>query len=148
MDKDLQKQDKNRDDKGRFLKGQSGNPNGLKPGTISLLAILKNKLAAIHPDQKRAYGEILIESMLDDAVMLDGPSRKLVMQYAEGLPMQKTELTHIIPKPLDDVREIKDNGIHKDKGVQSDKVIDQEDQSSTGGNVSEQDSFDSTVSDS
>lgn len=53
------------------------------------------------------------------------------------------EVTHIIPKPLDDVSE--------DNGIQENKDDDQEDKSDSGGNISKQDSehppvFDSEVS--
>lgn len=120
-----------------FMPGQSGNPAGRPPGTYSLLTILKNKLSEIHPDQKKEYGILLVESMLDDALMLDGPSRKLVMQYIEGLPQQKMELTHILPKPLDDIP--KDNSLQEDKGYE------EENKSITGGDSSLENSIDSNL---
>jgi hypothetical protein len=86
-----------------FLPGNPG--GGRPPGSLSLLAILKDKLAEIPENDKRTFAEIFIENTLQDALDLDGPSRKMIMQYIEGLPIQKTELTHIIPKPLDDVSE-------------------------------------------
>jgi hypothetical protein len=144
MGKEFAKQVDNkpkRDEKGRLLPGGTANPSGRPAGSVSLLNILKNKLAEVHPDQKRAYGELLIESMLDDALMLDGPSRKLVLQYIEGLPAQKIDLQHSIkPIPLDDVR--------KNNSIQQNKEDEEEDKSITGGNSSIEDSFDSTVSDS
>jgi hypothetical protein len=124
-----------------FLPGNPG--GGRPPGSLSLLAILKDKLAEIPENDKRTFAEIFIENTLQDALDLDGPSRKMIMQYIEGLPMQKTELTHIIPKPLDDVSE--------NNGIQQNKIDEEKDKGDSGRNISEQDSehpavFDSEVS--
>lgn len=136
------KQNRVPDEKGRmvFPKGVSGNPAGRPKGSVSLVTEMKRKLAEVHPTMKKSYAEALVDSILDDALMLDGPSRKLVMQYIEGMPQQKTELTHIIPKPLDDVRQ--------NESIQENKVIDQENKSSTGGDSSIKDDKHSAVFDS
>lgn len=126
---------------GKIIPGQQSlNPEGRPKGSVSLLTILKQKLELMPEGDKRSYAEIFIENTLQDALDLDGPSRKMVMQYIEGLPMQKTELTHIIPKPLDDVS--------KNVSIQPNKEDDEENKSSTGGNISEQDSEHSAVFDS
>lgn len=124
-----------------FKPGQSGNPAGRPKGSISLVTEMKKKLEEIHPMFKKTYAQAFIESILDDALTQDGPSRKLVMQYMEGLPVQKQELTHtLIPKPLDDVR--------KDDSLQEDKADEKENKSITGGNGSEQDDKRSAIFDS
>ena len=129
---------------GKIIPGQQSlNPEGRPKGSVSLLTILKQKLELIPEGDKRSYAEIFIENTLQDALDLDGPSRKMIMQYIEGLPIQKTELTHIIPKPLDDVSQ--------NLSVSENKGNDQEDKSDSGRHLSQQDSehpavFDSEVS--
>lgn len=109
-----------RDEKGRLLPGNTANPGGRPKGSISLITEMRNKLSTMHPDLKKTYAEAFIESLLDDALTMDGPSRKLVLNYIEGLPMQKTELTHIIPKPLDDVSENNNLQTSKDDEIKLD----------------------------
>lgn len=72
-----------------FKPGQSGNPAGKPPGTLSLVGLLKKRLAEIHPDQKRSFAEVFIDNVIQDAMDLDGPSRKLIMNYIEGMPKQQ-----------------------------------------------------------
>lgn len=112
-----------RDEKGRIVKGNPPGP-GRPLGDISIVSALKRKLLELGPDQKRTYLEHFTENTLQDALDTDGPSRKLVMQYIEGLPQQKLELTHIVPRPLDDVSE--------NNSIQEDKAIEEAHQSDTG----------------
>lgn len=73
----------------QFKPGQSGNPAGKTPGSLSLLGILKKRLSELHPDEKRTFAEVFIDNTLQDAMDLDGPSRKMIMQYIEGMPKQQ-----------------------------------------------------------
>ncbi len=76
-----------------FPKGVSGNPAGRPKGTISLVTILKQRLEEIGPDQRRSLAEHFADNVIQDALELDGPSRKLLLQYVEGMPQQKTDIT-------------------------------------------------------
>lgn len=104
----------NKDKHWLFKPGQSGNPAGKPVGSVSIITEMKRKLSSLGPDQKRTYLETFVENLFQDALDTDGPSRKLVMQYIEGLPQQKLELTHLLPKPLDNVQ--KDLSLPQDKG--------------------------------
>lgn len=124
-----------RDEKNRFVKGNKGGP-GKPKGSISLVSILKRKLAVIDPDSKRTYAEIFMDQVLADAATTDGPSRKLVMQYVEGMPQQTVETTHILPEPL-----MKLNEVYTDNSNEEDSQDDQENKSLAGGNSSQQDNI-------
>lgn len=73
----------------QFKPGESGNPAGRPPGSLSLIGLLKKRLADLDPENKRTYAELFIDNIVQDAMDLDGPSRKLVMQYIEGMPKQQ-----------------------------------------------------------
>lgn len=75
--------------KSAFKPGQSGNPNGRPVGSISLITILKKRLAEVSPDQRRTFAEVFVDNLIQDALDLDGPSRKLMIQYIEGMPRQQ-----------------------------------------------------------
>ena len=131
-----------RDKNGRLLPGQPGLPGAGRPkGSISLISELKKQLSTIDVDSKKTLAQEFAERIIEDAMNSDGPSRKLVMNYIEGLPMQKTETTHILnPIPLDNVSQ--------NKRLQADKDNDEKNQSSARRNISEQDSEYSAVFDS
>lgn len=138
-----QKQETIRDEKGRFIPGVSGNPGGRPLGSISLTEAIRRRLDTLGPDQKRKVIEYLADNITQDA--LEGGKygtkmRQLIWNYLEGMPQQKAELTHIIPKPLDDVS--------KDDSLQEDKSSKEENKGGTGGDSSFKDGFDNTVSDS
>lgn len=64
--------------------GQSGNPAGKAPGTVSLLSILKRKLA----ENDGADAEAIIDALIRDAKKADGQSRKLALAYIDGNPKE------------------------------------------------------------
>jgi len=131
-----------RDEKNRFVKGHSGGP-GRPKGSISLIAILKEKLALIDPETNKTGGQLLMEKVLKDAYTKDGQSRKLVMQYAEGMPQQQIETTHLLPQPL-----IKLDEVHADNSNKEDSRDAQENKSLTRGNSSVKDNLGADLLDS
>jgi len=87
--------DKQRDNlKPAWKPGESGNPDGLKPGTVQLRTILKSKLAESLPgDDRRSLAERLIDSTVDAAISGDSQARKLVWEYCEGKASQTIDMT-------------------------------------------------------
>lgn len=130
------------DSKGKFIKGNSGGP-GKPKGSVSLITILKQKLDAIDPATKKTGGQVLMEKVLMDAYKKDGQSRRLVMQYAEGMPQQKVETTHILPSPL-----IKLDEVHSNNSYQENSGDAEENKSITRGNSSVKDNLNIDLLDS
>jgi len=96
---------------GKFVKG---NPGGGRPqGSVSLIQLMKNKLAQMGPDGKRAMAEHLIDNILQDALDYDGQSRKHVLNYLEGMPKETKEHEIKFPVPFDDIQE--NNSLQENK---------------------------------
>ena len=76
-----------------FEKGQSGNPAGRPPGSISITTEIKKKLQEIPDGQKKTYLELLINRILKLGVV-DGNEQmiKAIWNYIDGLPNQKLNL--------------------------------------------------------
>jgi len=74
--------------------GQSGNPSGKKPGTLSLRAILRAKLAEV-PEGKdrRTLAEQLVDSTCKAALRGDAQARKLIWESIEGAAQQQIDVT-------------------------------------------------------
>ena len=68
------------------------NRDGKKPGTLSLVTKMREALNEMNKSTKKPYHELFVQSVLNDAIRKDGPSRKIVMQYLEGMPKQVVEL--------------------------------------------------------
>lgn len=91
MPKEPEKQEITRDEKGRFVEGQSGNPDG-RP-VFSLVAILKAELQKCPEGQdKKTYAELVVAKMLKEATTRgDHAQIKLIWNYIEGMPKQAVE---------------------------------------------------------
>ena len=76
-----------------WKKGQSGNPHGRpkKEFTVAekIRAILKE---TSDENDKRTYLEIFARRVVFDAIRGDPTARKIVMQYVDGLPIQKIKM--------------------------------------------------------
>jgi hypothetical protein len=77
-----------RDEKGRLLPGNTANPNGRPPGSLSLVSILKDYLLEVPEGEKKTRAREFIEKNYQDAMSGDQTSKKAVWQYIEGLPKQ------------------------------------------------------------
>ena len=126
-----------------FKPGKSGNPAGRPKGSLSLVSILKSKLEEVDPISKKKYAELFVEQILIDAAKEDGNSRRLALQYIEGMPKEQREVTHILPQPL-----LKLDEIHTNNSNQEDSSDDQENKSLTGGNSSVKDNIGADLLDS
>jgi hypothetical protein len=92
MSKEPNKIGNNRNPDGTFAEG---NPGGGRPkGTLSLVGILKKKLAECPEGNKKTYAELLIDRMTKSAIA-DGNDQQIknILQYVEGMPVQKNEIT-------------------------------------------------------
>lgn len=85
---------------GTFPKGVSGNPNGRPKGAVSLLSILRQKLAA---DDGVTANE-LVDATIRDAKNGDAQARKLCWEYIEGKPTQPVDFSgETVVRIVDDV---------------------------------------------
>jgi len=77
----------NRDNKGRFKAGLSGNPTGRPTGCVSITAEIKKKLQEVPDGQQKSYLELLINRILKQAVV-DGNEQmiKQIWSYIDGTP--------------------------------------------------------------
>lgn len=93
----------NRDKKGRFVPGVSGNPNGRPEGTLSLVAILKEELEKIPGGKKEEYARIFIRKYIDKA-MIEGDASIMrdMINRIDGIPHQNSGLEgkNGLPEPI------------------------------------------------
>ena len=90
----------NRNAKGQFVPGVSGNPNGAPPG-ISITAAIKAKLKEIPKGEQKTYLELLINKIMHKAIVEgDQTTLKAIWNYIDGLPKESGEFIHHIGKPL------------------------------------------------
>lgn len=82
----MSEQENTRDDKGRFVKGASGNPNGRPPKGYSISEMFKEMLGTDSAKKKQ-----LVDSILDKAIKGDINAAKLIWSYLDGKPTQTIE---------------------------------------------------------
>jgi len=83
-----------RDEKGRLLPGNTANPNGRPPGSLSLVSILKNELQIVPEGEKVSRAIAIIRKIATQAEEGDRHSQKLIMNYIDGMPRQNIGLEH------------------------------------------------------
>ena len=81
----------------KFKPGQSGNPKGRPPGTISLTTLIKQELDKC-PDgkDKKTYADLIVKRILTKAIR-DGDSQiiKTIWAYTDGLPKSDITVTDV-----------------------------------------------------
>jgi len=76
-----------------FKKGDPRiNTKGKPKGAISLVTKMREALDAIHDGTQKPYHELLVASILKDGIKADGQSRRLMLQYLEGMPRETKEI--------------------------------------------------------
>lgn len=83
-----------------FKKGHSGNPGGRPKGAVSLITIMRDKLAQTSYDNKRTVGEHLVENLIQQALEGDMRAQTIVFNYLEGMPRQAMEISGEGGEPL------------------------------------------------
>lgn len=75
-----------------FVKGQSGNPEGLKPGTFLLMPFIRKKLQEVPEGEKETLAAKIIEAYLKD--VLEKPEmKKDLLDRTDGRATQPIEGT-------------------------------------------------------
>jgi hypothetical protein len=77
-----------RDDRGRFVKGETGNPSGRKPKEQER-AYYDVTMSTVSLDDWRA----IVQRAANDAKRGDASARKWLGDYLVGQPVQKTEVS-------------------------------------------------------
>ena len=78
----------------KWQPGQSGNPAGRAPKGYTITDLMKAKLDDVDPEKKKTYRELLVNKLFKLAIRKgDIAAIKLAMQYVEGMPLQRTDVT-------------------------------------------------------
>ena len=78
---------------GTFKLGSVPNPNGRPRGSYGLTTLLKKKLQEIPIGQVKAYGDQIIEKLIELAIVKgDTKALKIILNYADGMPKQAISL--------------------------------------------------------
>lgn len=88
----------NRDEKGRFIKGNKANPNG-RPSKPREQRFYEITLSAVTTEDWKA----IIGKAVEQAKRGDYQARKFLAEHLLGLPVQKTELLGLNVNPANDV---------------------------------------------
>lgn len=97
--------DKQRDKKGRFVKGagkwkkgESGNPKGRPKKEDTLISLLKESMAEkkVRTGKKKTRAQILCEKLFEEAEKGDMQAIKLIFEYVAGRPNQQQALTGLV----------------------------------------------------
>jgi len=77
---------------GKFIEGNEGGP-GRPHGSFSLKTLLEQEIQKQPRDQRITYALALIKKQLQQAINEgDQQTQKLIWNYLEGLPLQKTDM--------------------------------------------------------
>ena len=84
----------------KFKPGQSGNPKGRPPGTISLTTMIKQELDKCpDSDNKKTYADLIVKRILTKAIKDGDPQMiKTVWAYIDGLPKADITITDVKSK--------------------------------------------------
>ncbi len=80
-----------RDKKGKFVKGQSGNPEGRPEGSgVSITTEIKRRLELIPKGEKATNLQLLLDVILEEAIKKkDKTMITKIWNYIDGMPAQK-----------------------------------------------------------
>lgn len=73
-----------------FKKGQSGNPKGRPPGSLSLVDILREKLGTVPPGTSNTQAELIVEAYIQEA-MQKAELKKDMFDRIDGRPKASPE---------------------------------------------------------
>jgi len=82
-----------RDEKGRYIKGCSGNPAGKPKGTISITTKIRQMLQEMAEGEKITKLEALVKKIYSMAMENNNEQMiKMIWNYIDGMPKQKIDL--------------------------------------------------------
>lgn len=90
-----------RDEKGQFKEGFSGNPKGRPPKKQSLTELAEEYLLRVDDKEKVVNKELFIKKVFDQAMSGDTTCQKLIWNYIDGMPTQK-----VLTSDLDKLKDI------------------------------------------
>lgn len=98
-------------------KGQSGNPAGRPPGSVSITAEIKRKLQEVPEGQQKSYLELLINRILKQAVV-DGNEQmiKQIWSYIDGTPRSAENMDSVPPVVHINLLNKNDVGVVEERG--------------------------------
>lgn len=74
--------------------GQSGNPDGRPPKGYSITEMMRERMYDIDIKTGKTYRELLVNKLFKLAIRKgDITAIKLIIQYLDGLPLQRTDVT-------------------------------------------------------
>lgn len=74
--------------------GQTGNPNGRPPKGYSITDMMRAKMDEIDEATGKTYRELLVNKLFKVAIRKgDIAAMKLAIQYLDGMPLQRTDIT-------------------------------------------------------
>lgn len=82
-----------RDEKGLWVKGQSANPKG-RPKGWTLTEIIRKELERVPKGQKEDQATKLARNYIKEAIAGEPVSKKLVINYLDGMPKQNVKQEH------------------------------------------------------
>src|SRR3989338_3991507 len=85
----------NRDDKGRFVPGKSGNMAGRPIGSLSITEEIKKKLLEVPAKERQTYLEKLVSKIVEMAVAGDQQMIKSIWVYMDGTPKEGKEESNV-----------------------------------------------------
>ena len=129
-----------------YPKGVSGNPAGKPKGAISILSAMKKELLKLADGDKTKL-DMLVENMLKDGVKDDGQSRRLILQYIDGMPRETRDVNIREIKPMLDLTKDKQDGICNNNGHKTNIKPNKEGTGDSGGDISVKDDIDTDLSD-
>lgn len=93
------------------------NLEGRPKGSVGLTTKLRKALDRIHEGTGNKYDELLVESIMKDAIKGNDNMRRLIFNYMEGMPLQKTDHTSggkPIPITSVFIKDVPDSNSHKE----------------------------------
>ena len=77
----------------QFVPGQSGNPVGRPPGSVSIVTMLKKQLDKIEPKSRKTYAELFVRRWTADAIAGKPHAFKALLERLEGAVPQTIDVT-------------------------------------------------------
>jgi hypothetical protein len=96
-EKNRKNQENNRDEKGRFIKGESGNPDGRPEGSgdgFSITRLVREELQKCpEGEDKKTYADLVIKRIMSKAIK-DGDTKMIdrIWAYMDGMPKQPLDI--------------------------------------------------------